>query len=98
MSKVYYDPNSVSTLKKEINSYGNSLITYLDKLYNALDEMDEIYNSPSGIEYKERFKEYILDRKNYVQTRYLIYEDLVDSAIKVYDNLDTNIKEMVGGE
>ncbi len=94
--KVYYDPNSVDTLKQEIVKYGNNLIQSFDKLINALDEMDEIYNSPSGGLYKEKFKEYLENRKSYIQENYLPFERVIDTIIKEYDDTDSYIKEMEG--
>ena len=96
--KTYYNPDSIDTLKKEIVKYGNNLVKSFDKLSNALDEMDEIYNSPSGVLYKEKFKEYIENRKLFIQENYLPLERIIDKIIETYDDTIDYIKEMEGGK
>ena len=94
--KIYYNQESIETLKKEITRYGNDLINSFNRLSNALDEMDEIYNSPSGVLFKEKFKEYIDNKIKYINDNYLPYATVIDDIILTFDDANEKIEDMVG--
>ena len=93
---VTYKIESLSNLEKEIVENGNDLLKFFDYLLNELDELDNIYNTPSGKLYKEKMSEYIYFQKEYIKNNYITLKDALNMIISQYNNDTANIKKSLG--
>lgn len=95
--QVSYDLESIKTLQKDIKKNGNELLGALDKILKEVNELDNIYDTPSGKLFKEKMVEFINNEKNYIKENYLPFYDIMNVIIKEYGKDYDQTKKMVGG-
>ena len=84
-------------LQKKIESGGSKLVELLNKMKNETAKMNDIYDSPTAIVFREKQMEYLDDRINYITENYLGLINILDNIIAVYNGTESNIDNMVGG-
>ena len=98
MSNVSYDLNDMRMLEKNIQKYGNELIGSLDKILKDMSILDDVYDTPTGKVFKEKFTDYINFEKKFIQDSYLPFKDIMKTIIIEYEKNENQIKKALGGK
>lgn len=96
--QVSYKSESIKSLQKKINIYGNDFIDILNTILNETKIMDKMYDSPTGQLFREKFIEYLEDRKKFIEDKYLSLNTILDVVLEEYSSGHQEVDKMVGGK
>ena len=97
IDNISYDIKDLKKLEKDINRYGNELINDLDTILKGADELDNIYDTPTGKLFKEKLTEYLLREKAFIKDNYLTLGDIMQKVNNEYSHNIEKVKKAVGG-
>lgn len=93
---IEIDSNSIHEFSKDILNEGNSFINILDEFSKELIEIEVFLDTPTGKVLKEKLDDYLKNKKNMVNKKYIGYSDVIEKIATIYDQTNDNIKKSVG--
>ena len=95
-NQVYSNIDNLNNMENEIVQNGNDLLELLDKLLVEVDKTESVYNTPSGVLFRENLIEYIEDRKEFINEHYLFFKDIIEEIKSTYNEKISYDEQMVG--
>jgi len=96
--EVKYQLDTICEFRNSITDNGNNLIQSFNDILNSINNLEDIFDTPTGKIFKENLVQFINNKKMYINDNYLNFGNSLDKIITIYELNDASIYKNVNGD
>lgn len=89
--------DNIRNFSKDIVNKGNNVLGILDNIIKDLDELGLMFDTPTGKLFEEKIRTMLIEKKNYIEQKYIPYHEVIDKVVRIYEETTSDISKSIDG-